>query len=82
MNLEHIRRSQHYVEALEAGEAAGVVLEDDVGPDPLVTGPPDRDRVEGDGQARVGDGWHARHNRLRNVFALEGRREVANAIGS
>ncbi len=82
MNLEHIRRSQHYVEALEAGEAAGVVLEDDVGPDPLVTGPPDRDRVEGDGQARVGDCGYTRHDRLRHILALEGRREVANGLGS
>ena len=82
MDLEDIGGSEDDVEALEAGEAAGVVFQDHVGPDPLVTRPPHGDGVEQDGQARVGDGGDAGHDGLGDVLPLKGRREVADRVSS
>ena len=82
VDLQHVGRPEDEVEALEAGDAARVVHQDDVVADPAVADAPHGDRVEEDGERRVGDGRHARHDRLRHVLALEGGGEVATAFDS
>ena len=79
VDLQNVGGPQHEVEALEAGDAARVLHHDDVVADAAVARAPHRDRVGEDGERRVGDGRHARHDRLRHVLPLEGRREVAAA---
>ena len=82
VHLQHVGGPEDEVEALEARDAARVLHHDDVVSDAAVAHAPHRDRVGQDGEGRVRDGRHARHDGLRDVLALEGGREVAAAADS
>lgn len=82
MDLEDVGRPQDEVEALVAGEAAGVVHQNDVVADPAVTDAPNRNRVELNTQAGVADGGDAGHDGLRHVLALKSRGEVATSMAT
>lgn len=81
MDLEHVGRPEDEVEALEAGDAARVVPEDDVVAYAPVADAPHGDGVEQDGQGGVRDAGDAGHDRLGHVLALEGGGEVAGSAG-
>lgn len=80
MDLEDVGRSQNEIKAFEAGDAAGVVDEDHIVPDPSVADAPHGDRVEKDGEGGVRDRGIPRHDGLGDVFALEGRWEIAQCV--
>lgn len=80
VDLEHVGRPEDQVEALVAGDATGVVDQDDVVPDAAVADPPDGDGVEEDRERGVGNGGIARHDGLGHILPLESGREIAQTM--
>ena len=80
VDLEHVGGAEDEVEALEAGEAARVVHQYHVVTNAAVADAPHGNRVEKDGQGRVGDGGYPRHDGLRHELPLISGRKVATAV--
>ena len=59
VNLQHIGRPQHQIETFITGQSPRLIDKDDVVSDPAMTGSPDGDGVEEDGQTGVGDAGDA-----------------------